>query len=118
MSWSCVKTSFLLSFFLMKLFCWSASLLCFLQVDLCCFDKTGTLTSDDMVCYLHEIESKYLLVELSTSNILSNFNQEFSGVGGLTESEELETDMSKVPGRALEILASCHALVFVDNKLV
>ncbi|XP_027098652.1 probable manganese-transporting ATPase PDR2 [Coffea arabica] len=61
------------------------------KVDMCCFDKTGTLTSDDM---------------------------EFSGVGGLTDREELETEMSKVPGRTQEILASCHALVFVDNKLV
>ncbi|XP_021755121.1 probable manganese-transporting ATPase PDR2 [Chenopodium quinoa] len=61
------------------------------KVDICCFDKTGTLTSDDM---------------------------EFSGVVGSTESLELETDMKKVPGRTLEILASCHALVFVDNKLV
>ncbi|XP_022882180.1 probable manganese-transporting ATPase PDR2 isoform X2 [Olea europaea var. sylvestris] len=61
------------------------------KVDICCFDKTGTLTSDDM---------------------------EFSGVGGLTDSEDLETDISKLPLRTLEILASCHALVFVDNKLV
>ncbi|KAG9156521.1 hypothetical protein Leryth_006508 [Lithospermum erythrorhizon] len=61
------------------------------KVDICCFDKTGTLTSDDM---------------------------EFSGVGGLTESEDLETNMEKVSARTLEILASCHALVFVDNKLV
>ncbi|XAR73112.1 Calcium-transporting ATPase [Bertholletia excelsa] len=63
------------------------------KVDICCFDKTGTLTSDDM---------------------------EFCGVVGMTESEnvDLETDMTKVPPRVLEILASCHALVFVDNKLV
>ncbi|KAK3027179.1 hypothetical protein RJ639_042445 [Escallonia herrerae] len=61
------------------------------KVDICCFDKTGTLTSDDM---------------------------EFSGVGGLTDSVDLETDMTKVPARTLEILASCHALVFVDSKLV
>ncbi|XP_010521514.1 PREDICTED: probable manganese-transporting ATPase PDR2 [Tarenaya hassleriana] len=61
------------------------------KVDLCCFDKTGTLTSDDM---------------------------EFRGVGGLSDCEELETEMSKVSARTLEILASCHALVFVDNKLV
>ncbi|KAK9683212.1 hypothetical protein RND81_10G123600 [Saponaria officinalis] len=61
------------------------------KVDICCFDKTGTLTSDDM---------------------------EFSGVVGSTESIELESDMKKVPGRTQEILASCHALVFVDNKLV
>ncbi|GMH17830.1 hypothetical protein Nepgr_019671 [Nepenthes gracilis] len=61
------------------------------KVDICCFDKTGTLTSDDM---------------------------EFCGVVGATESMELETDMKRVPPRSLEILASCHALVFVVNKLV
>ncbi|KAK4339477.1 hypothetical protein RND71_040939 [Anisodus tanguticus] len=61
------------------------------EVDICCFDKTGTLTSDDM---------------------------EFSGVGGLTDSEDLEREMTTVPTRTLEILASCHSLVFVDNKLV
>ncbi|XP_009590998.1 putative manganese-transporting ATPase PDR2 isoform X1 [Nicotiana tabacum] len=61
------------------------------KVDICCFDKTGTLTSDDM---------------------------EFSGVGGLTDSEDLEKEMTKVPTRTQEILASCHSLVFVDNKLV
>ncbi|XP_062026256.1 probable manganese-transporting ATPase PDR2 [Rosa rugosa] len=61
------------------------------KVDICCFDKTGTLTSDDM---------------------------EFCGVVGLAGSTDLEPDMTKVHGRTLEILASCHALVFVDNKLV
>ncbi|MBA0843668.1 hypothetical protein Goarm_000836, partial [Gossypium armourianum] len=61
------------------------------KVDICCFDKTGTLTSDDM---------------------------EFSGVVGLNDSSELVSDMTKVPSRTVEILASCHALVFVDNKLV
>ncbi|OWM80718.1 probable manganese-transporting ATPase PDR2 [Punica granatum] len=61
------------------------------KVDICCFDKTGTLTSDDM---------------------------EFRGVVGLSDNMDLESDMSKVPSRTLEILASCHALVFVDNKLV
>ncbi|GAB2218242.1 hypothetical protein Drorol1_Dr00001461 [Drosera rotundifolia] len=61
------------------------------KVDICCFDKTGTLTSDDM---------------------------RFCGVVGASESTELETDMKSIRGRTLEILASCHALVFVDNKLV
>ncbi|KAI3805687.1 hypothetical protein L1987_28277 [Smallanthus sonchifolius] len=42
----------------------------------------------------------------------------FSGVGGLSDEIDLETDTKKVPTRTLEILASCHALVFVDNKLV
>lgn len=44
--------------------------------------------------------------------------QEFRGVVGLTGSMDLEPDMTKVPARTVEILASCHALVFVDNKLV
>ncbi|KAJ1386496.1 P-type ATPase [Sesbania bispinosa] len=61
------------------------------KVDICCFDKTGTLTSDDM---------------------------EFSGVVGLSGTTDLESDMSRVPVRTVEILASCHALVFVENKLV
>ncbi|CAK9314910.1 unnamed protein product [Citrullus colocynthis] len=61
------------------------------KVDICCFDKTGTLTSDDM---------------------------EFRGVVGLSDKEHLETDMNGVSLRTVEILASCHALVFVDNKLV
>ncbi|XP_058084361.1 probable manganese-transporting ATPase PDR2 [Magnolia sinica] len=61
------------------------------KVDICCFDKTGTLTSDDM---------------------------EFRGVGGLNNSLDLESDMTRVPVRTVEVLASCHALVFVDNKLV
>ncbi|CAN0914021.1 Probable manganese-transporting ATPase PDR2 [Linum grandiflorum] len=61
------------------------------KVDICCFDKTGTLTSDDM---------------------------EFRGVVGLDDSTDLESDMTKVPSRTVEILAACHALVFVDNKLV
>lgn len=44
--------------------------------------------------------------------------QEFRGVVGLTGSMDLESDMTKLPARTVEILASCHALVFVDNKLV
>jgi cation-transporting ATPase 13A1 len=31
---------------------------------------------------------------------------------------ELETNPSKLPEYATRILAACHALVFVDNKLV
>ncbi|WOL01814.1 putative manganese-transporting ATPase PDR2 [Canna indica] len=61
------------------------------KVDICCFDKTGTLTSDDM---------------------------EFQGVVGLDDNENLETDMDKLPVHTVQILAACHALVFVENKLV
>ncbi|KAG6503109.1 hypothetical protein ZIOFF_035399 [Zingiber officinale] len=61
------------------------------KVDICCFDKTGTLTSDDM---------------------------EFQGVVGLDDDGALQTDMSKLPVHTVQVLASCHALVFVENKLV
>ncbi|KAJ4779402.1 Cation-transporting ATPase [Rhynchospora pubera] len=61
------------------------------KVDICCFDKTGTLTSDDM---------------------------EFQGVVGLHDSEDLVSDTTSLPERTVQVLASCHALVFVENKLV
>lgn len=88
-----------------------------LQVDICCFDKTGTLTSDDMVSLLKFRFLYHLSLYLMLLN-LCFVPQEFSGVGGLTDGEDLETEVVKVPDRTLEILASCHALVFVDNKLV
>ncbi|XP_040869559.1 probable manganese-transporting ATPase PDR2 isoform X2 [Glycine max] len=43
--------------------------------------------------------------------------KEFSGIVGLNGTTDLESDTSKVPLRTVEILASCHALVFVENKL-
>ncbi|KAL3700999.1 hypothetical protein R1sor_019021 [Riccia sorocarpa] len=61
------------------------------KVDVCCFDKTGTLTSDDM---------------------------EFRGVVALNETTDLIADSTKFSSPTVQTLASCHALVFVDNKLV
>lgn len=92
-----------------------------LQVDICCFDKTGTLTSDDMVCRegcLFDVK-KWVSPSFSWAiKLISDLLQEFRGVVGLSDSMDLEVDMTKVPSRIVEILASCHALVFVDNKLV
>jgi len=61
------------------------------KVDVCCFDKTGTLTSDDM---------------------------EFRGVVGPDGSRDLESDSTRLSVITMQILAACHALVFVDNKIV
>eukprot|EP00897_Mesotaenium_endlicherianum_P008584 jgi/Mesen1/7754/ME000407S06956 len=61
------------------------------KVDVCCFDKTGTLTSDDM---------------------------EFRGVGVLEGGTELVTDPASLQQETVLALATCHALVFVENKLV
>lgn len=61
------------------------------KVDICCFDKTDTLTTDAM---------------------------EFKGFVGLDVSLNLETETSKVPVGTLENFSMCHAMVFMDNKLV
>ncbi|XP_024368121.1 probable manganese-transporting ATPase PDR2 isoform X1 [Physcomitrium patens] len=61
------------------------------KVDVCCFDKTGTLTSDDM---------------------------EFRGVVSADGNQNLETQPSKLSAITMQILAACHALVFVDGKTV
>lgn len=44
--------------------------------------------------------------------------QEFQGVAGLPGDASLESDTTNLPERTVEVLAACHALVFVENKLV
>ena len=44
--------------------------------------------------------------------------QEFQGIVTLEGDDELISDANKLPLRTQEVLSSCHALVFVDNKLV
>lgn len=44
--------------------------------------------------------------------------QEFRGVVGSEGSPDLQADASKLSIVTLQILAACHALVVVDNKLV
>jgi manganese-transporting P-type ATPase len=43
--------------------------------------------------------------------------QEFQGIV-TSEGDDLISDANKLPLRTQEVLSSCHALVFVDNKLV
>lgn len=60
------------------------------KVEICCFDKTGTLTSDN------------LIVE---------------GIA-LAQNDSTVTPIAHVPSEALHILATCHALVQLDDGLV
>nr|MBE5724989.1 putative cation-transporting ATPase 13A1 [Cucujiformia] len=60
------------------------------KIDICCFDKTGTLTSDDLV---------------------------IEGVA-LAEKDSTVTSLSEAPNETIQILASCHSLVQLDDGLV
>ncbi|XP_062617317.1 endoplasmic reticulum transmembrane helix translocase-like [Saccostrea cucullata] len=59
------------------------------KVDICCFDKTGTLTADDLVV---------------------------EGITGLNGKEMISAAES--PTETAQVLATCHALVHLDDELV
>ena len=65
------------------------------KVDVCCFDKTGTLTSEKMI--MHGIAG------IPTS--------------GDTSSEPALVDASDAPLSTAMVLAACHSLVVVDNRV-
>jgi len=60
------------------------------KVDVCCFDKTGTLTSDNLVV------------------------EGVAGVGGVDDIQSVD----KIPMETTRVLATCHALTYVDDVLV
>lgn len=98
------------------------------KVEYCCFDKTGTLTSDDLIVEgvagvprtLNDDEPLEGVASNDQQNVEKKFTKSIvqkTNTDSLAE-HELVTPIEQCPQSTLQILASCHSLAHLDEKLV
>ncbi len=78
------------------------------KVDVCIFDKTGTITTDELVA---------VGVSLPVSLSRNNSHDSFSIRGGGPSPKDGFYNMQSVPSAACLVLAGCHSLVLIDEKV-
>lgn len=80
------------------------------KVEYCCFDKTGTLTSDDLI-----VEGVAGLPKTYTSATQENSPKV---KGSELSQNKLVMPIDNCPQYTVQVLASCHSLAHLDEKLV
>ncbi|EAL60854.1 hypothetical protein DDB_G0293004 [Dictyostelium discoideum AX4] len=106
------------------------------KVDVCCFDKTGTLTTDDLVLQgIANCPKKYITanndhedvdIDSTTTDTTTTNTTTTTTTTTSTTKEEQESSLTSTtfvqPSELADviqfILAGCHSLVLIDNKLV
>lgn len=98
------------------------------KVEYCCFDKTGTLTSDDLivegVAGVPKASDEEEPLEDLVSNDLQISDQKITkstpskSINSSLAEHEFVTAVEQCPQSTLRILASCHSLAHLDDKLV
>lgn len=98
------------------------------KIEYCCFDKTGTLTSDDLIVEgvaglpKTEDNDRPILEDISEdtqhspkSSIIKNSSNQ---TRSLLASNPVVTTIDCCPSYTQQVLASCHSLTHLDDKLV
>lgn len=101
------------------------------KVEYCCFDKTGTLTSDDLIVEgvagvqpvvdvqpLEDINSEDQNTTHSKQVANSQQQHQVEGVKSALAEHKMVTPISQCPNYTQQVLASCHSLAHLDEKLV
>lgn len=92
------------------------------KVEYCCFDKTGTLTSDDLIVEgvaglpkptENQMKEENEPLEEKTPVIHSN-----NTIKSAIVDNDMVIPIEQCPHSTLQVLASCHSLAHLDEKLV